>query len=388
MATVLTAEQAIIDHFRSGFVPRDQWRIGMEVEHVCLRSGWQRIRYEGGRGSVGAVLDDLLEPLGGTPDFEDGHLIGLHSPHGKVTLEPGGQIEWSSPPCSSLHELTQRLDYWLSEFRIVLNRHDVVTLDRGFDAITPLRAVPWVPKSRYRAMRERYSGGPSTAYRAMTNTAGVHVSVDYADREDWRRKYRAMLLATPIVAAVFGNSPVRITRRPYRAIRPLLWLGMDPARCDPPPAAFRDDFQLEDWARWVCQVPRLFEPTGPGGVEDWMLHLSSVFTPVRCSRHLEVRTIDMQSDDRLPAAPAFWYGLLYSDRALSGLLETLAPYGDPRRWRRDLERACRHGRSASPEIAERTEQVLALARGGLRELAEASADDPWPALTALDRVAA
>ena len=81
-------------------------------------------------------------------------------------------------------------------------------------------------------------------------------------------------------------------------------------------------------------------------LDDWELHLSSIFTEVRSYTYLEVRSADMQPDDLVMAVPSFWTGLLYDDAALDDALELGRPFDSPAAWRRAMDAAARSGLAA------------------------------------------
>ena len=107
-ATGVNFQQQIVEYFLEGCKPRAEFRIGMEVEHLCVRlSDGARLPYFGDEESVLAVLQHLLDTRGGVPVAQDGNTIGIQADWGDVTLEPGGQIEWASPPCRRLSNLIE-----------------------------------------------------------------------------------------------------------------------------------------------------------------------------------------------------------------------------------------------------------------------------------------
>jgi glutamate--cysteine ligase len=102
-------------------------------------------------------------------------------------------------------------------------------------------------------------------------------------------------------------------------------------------------------------------------LEDWKLHLNTLFPEVRLKKTIEIRGADVQSTDMACALPALWTGLLYDERAL-GEAEALVEgwrYEEvaelrTRVWREGLRAAFR-GRP----LAEVAERVVAIADGGL-----------------------
>lgn len=370
------------DYFRSRCKPKSQHRVGMEVEHICVRtSDGQRIAYDTGDGCVLTLLDELQTSLGGEQVFRGDLLFGIEGDWGKVTLEPGNQIEWSSPARATSQDLQADLDHWLLHFNTALRNNGVVAVSSGLDG-TNIRRVPWIPKRRYDIMADHYRRNANVAHRAMLNTAGVHVSFDYADAQDWQRKFRALTVATPAAIALFANSPGRFRDQSFVALRPVLWLEMDEQRSSLPNDAFSPDYSLERWADWVTDRPALLQEIEgtlhPGdnrslsdayeaheGFDDvWKLQVGTIFTPVRSHAHLEVRTIDTQPDDRLAAVPAFWAGLVSHEPTLNRVLDVLAEIQDEVTWRNLFYRACRFGLEDAP-INQLAGTLLELAREGL-----------------------
>jgi len=69
------------------------------------------------------------------------------------------------------------------------------------------------------------------------------------------------------------------------------------------------------------QTFRAFMKSGFDGhsatLEDWRLHLNTLFPEVRLKRTIEIRGADVQSTDMACALPALWTGILYDDLALA-----------------------------------------------------------------------
>ncbi|MEZ6128573.1 MAG: glutamate-cysteine ligase family protein [Planctomycetaceae bacterium] len=382
MSNSIVADR-IATYLRSHFKRAENHLVGMEVEHICIRTiDAGRIAYDSGGGCVLDVLQSLQGRLGGEKAEVDGRWVGLNGEWGKVTLEPGNQIEWSSPPRSTCHQLINDLDRWLMQFKSVLRDLGLMSLPEGYDT-TSIRHVPQSPGRRYELMCEHYASKDDVAHKAMFNTAGIHVNFDCSDDLDWQKKFRLMLLASPVAIAIFANSPGHLNGSRYVAVRPVLWRNMDPERCQLPADVFRDDFSLDDYARWIADRPMLLSqrdsvlhlgsgqslaerfPDGDVSQNALELHLGSIFTPVRINGPLEVRTIDTQPDDRLGAVSAFWSGLLNHAPTLDQTLDLLWSAETADDWSNLLIRACRFGRH-DPELSRQSHELLDLAFQGLR----------------------
>ena len=88
----------LVDYFNQAARPRERWLVGLEVEKMGVAAdGGRSIPYE----TVRRVLEAYHRRRGGTRVHEGEHLIGLDGEWGEISLEPGGQVEWSSPCTSS-----------------------------------------------------------------------------------------------------------------------------------------------------------------------------------------------------------------------------------------------------------------------------------------------
>ena len=101
-------------------------------------------------------LESALEQIASAPDAkayrEEGRIIAIESSWGSLTLEPGGQVELSGNPHTSLQAVHQEA---LSFYHTVQDAigPEWVQLAAGYP-FAPLDAIKWVPKSRYAIMRE------------------------------------------------------------------------------------------------------------------------------------------------------------------------------------------------------------------------------------------
>jgi glutamate--cysteine ligase len=238
--------------------------------------------------------------------------------------------------------------------------------------------MPWMPKSRYRIMREYFRRKGRLAHRMMTQSASIQAAFDYADAADWTRRFRAAAMLAPVATALFANSS-RIDGGDsgYLSYRHAIWRETDDDRCGLPRAVFEDGFGLDRWVEWLLDVPLLFRrggeglvapdgstfrqllegPAGPSlTMQDWATHCSSVFTEVRSYTYMEVRTADLLPDREAFAAPVFWTAMLYDDEATEAAL-ALGEGLDHAGWSRAMESAARLGLDGEYE------------RRGLREIA-------------------
>ncbi len=361
----LTCPQ-LADYFRQAFRPRNEWMVGIEVEAMGRDASTSRpLAYEAEGPSVRRVIEAYAAARGGALVFEGDRPVGIDAAWGGITLEPGGQVEWSSRPARDLTELAGEIDGHLRAMRDVASALNVAWLDVAVEPTAPLSEMPWMPKARYGIMREIMGRRGRLAHRMMTQTASVQCAFDFASDQDWARKFRAAALLTPIAVALFANSShVDGADSGWASYRQAIWRETDPDRCDLPDVVFDPQFGIDAWVEWVCDVPTLFLRRERGLIasggpplrallaqsgcdavtmNDWELHLSSIFTEVRSYSYIEVRSADLQPGPLVLAIPAFWTGLLYDDTALDAALALGRPFDTPAAWRRGMDEASRRG---------------------------------------------
>lgn len=377
------------DYFREAFRPREEYRVGMELEKHGLVGG-RPLPYDGEPASVRGTLVYLRDRRGGDPVYEGDKLIGIEAPWGSITLEPGGQVEWSSQPVPDLDRLDADLRDHLAALSAAGEALGIRWGDRGVLADVPLDAMPWMPKARYGIMRDVLGARGRLAHRMMTQTASIQCAFDFSSEEDWVKKFRTAALLAPVAVALFANSS-RIDGKEsgYRSYRQAIWRETDPDRCDLPAIVFEPGFDLERWVAWCADVPTIFVRRGnglvPSGgvpfrrlldrcgcdavtIEDWELHLSTIFTEVRSYAYIEARSADLQPDDLALAVPAFWTGLLYHDDSLDAALRLGAAHDTLASWRAAMEEAARHGldgEAGGRSLRDLAARALGLAAWGL-----------------------
>ncbi len=376
-------------YFLDACRPRERWLVGMELEKLGrdADSGLP-LPYRGDGASVRGVLDWLLERRGGDPIFEGNNLIGIDAAWGGISLEPGGQVEWSSRPSPDLDELDSQLRTHLGLMDEAAARLGVRWLDVSVDPEHAVEAMPWMPKARYKIMRPYMGDHGRLAHRMMTQTASIQCAFDFESAEDWALKMRAGGLLAPLATALFANSThVDGADSGYRSYRQAIWAETDPDRCGVPAVVFEPGFSVDRWIDWVLDVPamfrfrsrglvpagglpfsRLLELTGCDALkpEDWELHLSGIFTDVRSYSYVEVRSADLLPDDAIMAVPTFWTGILYHADSLRGAIERCRAWDGADRWRRLMHDASRRGLAAST----RSGPLRDAAAGRLAALAE------------------
>ncbi|NBC32235.1 MAG: glutamate--cysteine ligase [Alphaproteobacteria bacterium] len=337
----ITSKRQLVEYLESGCKPQELWRIGTEHEKFVFRLDDLRpAPYDGPRG-IKALLEGLRR-YGWRPHFEGENLIALEDGHGgSITLEPGGQVELSGAPLKTIHQTCDETQEHLRELRQVNQELGLGMIGLGFQPKWPREAIPWMPKHRYRIMKQYMPTVGRLGLDMMTRTCTVQVNLDFESEPCMVQKFRVGLALQPIATALFANSPFTEGRpNGYQSYRSFIWTETDPDRCGELPFVFEDGFGFERYVDYVLDVPmylvirdgRLIDAAGQSfrdflkgelpalprelpTLSDWETHLTTVFPEVRLKRYLEMRGADGGPWRRLCALPALWVGLLYDDDA-------------------------------------------------------------------------
>jgi glutamate--cysteine ligase len=338
----ITDRRELVAYLEAGCKPKSDWRIGTEHEkfgytHDDLRP----LPYEGERG-VRALLEGLAARFGWRAISEHRRPIALQRGGASVTLEPGGQFELSGAPVKTLHETCAEVHEHLDQVRTVAEPLGIGMLGLGFQPKWRREDIPWMPKGRYRIMREYMPKKGNLGLDMMLRSCTIQVNLDFASETDMVQKFRVGLALQPLATALFANSPFTEGRpNGFLSYRSHIWTDTDPDRCGMLPFVFEDGMGFERYVDYALDVPMYFVyrdgayidasgqsfrdflggrlPALPGKIPtitDWNDHLTTLFPEVRLKRFLEMRGADGGPWRSLCALPALWVGLLYHQPVL------------------------------------------------------------------------
>jgi glutamate--cysteine ligase len=410
-------KRQLVEHHASGDKPPEAWRVGTEHEKfVFRRADLKRVPYEGPDG-IGALLQAMTR-FGWEPVLEKGKIIALkNDSRCSITLEPGGQFELSGAPLETVHQTCEEVHEHLRQVREVCDELGLGMIGLGFDPVSRRDEVPFMPKGRYRIMREYMPKKGRMGLDMMLRTCTVQANLDYRSEADMVRKFRASLALQPVAVALFANSPF-VEGRPsgYLSYRSLIWTDTDPDRCGTLPFVFEDGFGFERYVDYLLDVPMYFVyrdgnyidasgqsfrdfmagrlPALPGElprISDWMDHVTTAFPEVRLKTYLEMRGADGGPWRRLCALPALWVGLLYDSVSLDAACDLVSDWTEEEReaMRRDVPRLGLETPHRSRNLRDIALEVLEIAREGLHRRArrDACGEDETHHLDALFTVA-
>jgi glutamate--cysteine ligase len=293
---------------------------------------------------------ELLTVVAGDPDARPA-VADLHRAVRGLpctTLEPGGQVEVSTPPHAGPAAAIEATALALSAVRARLTSAGIEAAAVGLDPSRCARRI--VNGPRYDAMEAYFEGDGGAGLAMMCATASVQVNLDLGDAESLPRRWRLAHALGPVLVAAFANSPVAAGRPTGSASsRQQIWAALDRTRSAPalsslPPAdawaryalaaavmlvrASEDRYQPVghdlSFARWMAEGHELGYPT----LEDFAYHLTTLFPPVRPKGWLELRMIDAVPDPWWQVAVAVTAALLDDAEAFAVAEWTCRPVAD------------------------------------------------------------
>jgi dimethylhistidine N-methyltransferase/glutamate--cysteine ligase len=285
------------------------------VRRIAAQLGWNECR------STKAAMSEFR-----TPDS------------GRVTFEPGGQLEYSAPPALSLSELTRDLQRVVEHVRAAMAPAGIMCAALGIDPVNPIEATTLqLDAERYRRMDRHFASVGKFGARMMRQTASLQICLDVGD--DPYERFALLESLSPYVIAIFANSAMYAgAASGHMSYRAHAWRSLDPSRTGlvhdgGEPAAAYTRFALS--ARTILTGPE-HEPaqafgeklaSGRAQVGDWTTHLTTLFPEVRPRGYFELRSCDAVAPEWYIAPLAFVAGLAYHAPSARAAREVLTPPG-------------------------------------------------------------
>jgi glutamate--cysteine ligase len=225
-------------------------QVGVELEWLVRKSGSAAAPAD--HEQVTRALADLTEA---------GELPG----GGRLTIEPGGQVEISSAPAAGIGSCVTQAGRDLAAVREALGSAGLTLAGMGVDPYRLPARVLDLP--RYAAMEQFFDRGGPWGRVMMCSTASVQVCVDAGGDDDgpsgYRYRWRLLHALGPVLVAAFANSPLRAGRLTgWKSTRQAVWAQLDPSRTRAPAGA---EPLFPEAASGNGTAPGLIRPGGPVG---------------------------------------------------------------------------------------------------------------------------
>lgn len=397
----LEGREQLVEVLANGAKPRAEWKIGTEHEKFAFEKDVVTpVGFAGERG-IEALLKGMQRHSDEyAPSYEGERLIGLKKPSacGKfaasITLEPGGQFELSGAPLDTIHQTKAEISAHFEDVAAVAGPMGIGFLGNGYSPKFSLDDTPRMPKGRYDVMRAYMPKVGGAGLAMMHATATVQVNLDFASEADMVRKFQVGLALQPLATALFANSAFKEGAvSGYQSYRSEVWMDVDPARCGMLPFVFEPGMGFEAYVDYALNVPMYFIyregrylEAGGGSfadfmagrietdkeirptMDDWLLHLTTLFPEVRLKQFLEMRGADCGPMPYLTALPAFWTGLLYHGPVLDAAAKLVGRFEFAAfdELRRRVPREGLKAELGAYKLIDIAKEVLAMAHEGLK----------------------
>jgi len=394
----ITDKAQLSAYIASGCKPDQIRRIGTEHEKFAFSLNTLKPLTYAGPNGIRVLLEKLTE-FGWEPVLENGQPIALTKPdHSSITLEPGGQVELSGAPLETIHQTCREVTGHIKQVKDVADELGAGILGLGYQPKWSLDDVGWMPKGRYKIMREYMPTRGSLGLHMMLATCTVQVNLDFRSESHMAEMFRAALALQPLATALWANSPFRDGKKnDFLSFRSHIWTDTDPDRCGVMPFVFEDNFGFESYVDYMLDMPMYFVyrdgqyidasglsfwdfmagklPALPGetpSIKDWEDHLTTAFPEVRLKKFIEMRGADGGPSKNLCALPAFWVGLLYDDQALADVISMISDwsYDEVSALRDEVPVAALKTPFRGSTLQDLAKDVLAIAKQGLERRAK------------------
>ncbi|AOY75206.1 glutamate--cysteine ligase [Clostridium formicaceticum] len=379
--------KTIVAFIKSGEKEKKDFNLGVEIEHIVIKKeSFDSVTYYEEEGIQ--VILNKLAPQGYTLKYEDNYLLALEGKTEIITLEPGGQLEVSMSPTMDIKEIEANYLNFLKKVIPILEEQNQLLMAIGYHPKTSIKDIPFNPKTRYQYMADYFKKKGKYAHNMMKGTASLQVVIDYANEEDFIKKFKVANFLSPLLHLMTDNAPIfegEVFEK--NSIRNIIWENTDKDRSSIVPGTFKGKFGYREYAEYILNTPPIFIikdgaliPTYDKKVKDLLdpYHvtqeeishiLSMVFPDVRVRKYIEIRM-----GDTLPYPLNLGYialikGLFYNEIALEYLYEMANNLEEEkvRQAKEDIIEKGFEGRYKCKVIYDFVPVLFDLAKKGLKE---------------------
>jgi glutamate--cysteine ligase len=328
--------------------PAASMKVGIEAELIPVDAATRKpVPIEKGllpiieRHAASAGWTAVFSPKG-APQFE---IAG----GGRLTFEPGGQVEYAAPPTVAPSALLENVRHVIGPLTRAAADAGVDLVGAGIDPFNGSDAAPLqIAAERYRLMDAYFATIGEAGARMMRQSASIQVNIDAGPEP--HRTWKVLNAAAPYLTAIFANSRAFAgADSGWASYRGRTWQTLDPSRTG---LAWGPTGDASGYVEFALEARSIFarSATGEylrfgdrvrnGGVtpHDVAQHLSTLFPEVRPRCWFEIRSIDAQRPQWYAAPVLLTTGIAFDREALVQVDELLGT-PDPRL----LERAALEG---------------------------------------------
>lgn len=317
----------IKSHILSQTVDKGRRKIGIEVECFVYTKNYKRLSVN---SSKEYSATDLLHELNNI----------FKKKNGSYSLEPGGQIEWSSPPFEDIRDLEKSIYSYKKSIDSVLEKRGLISLYIGVEPFCDPDSINLIKQKKYQLMNLNMEKRGTLGKWMMRNTSSIQVNYDIIDENDLEEVMFIADCIHPISAYLFSNSPFQLGKPVgENNLRNHIWENTDTTRCR---TLFDHKIDhpnqlLDSYIEFMMGVPGIFKLDNELEIQDTDLTLGKdlmkklindkirsedivaalhqIFTNVRLKSLIEIRDIDCLPFKHILAPVAFLTGLI-SDKSI------------------------------------------------------------------------
>lgn len=268
--------------------------------------------------------------------------------NGIYSLEPGGQLEWSSPPYRNLNTLFSALGKHKQALMEVVNANDLRIISYGVDPNYGPDDIDLIDQLKYQLMNVNMEQNGTRGKWMMRNTTSVQINYDIASEKDMEDMTFVADCLQPVSAYLFANSPFQFGKSTgNQNLRNVIWENTDNPRCRNliDHGINSQEGLIDRYIEYIMTVPGIFELNETGMIvdtnqtlgerlidletrgelrtEDIQAALHQIFTNVRLKHLVEVRGADRPPQGYEMAPVAFWTGALTSETVRDEILSVV-----------------------------------------------------------------
>ena len=277
---------------------------------------------------------------------------------GKLTFEPGGQVEHSTKVHATAASAMDDLEFVRNGLERIFERDGQALVTLGVDPWHDVLDVPQQLRGpRYRAQSEFYEQRGRAGRTMMRHTTSLQINLDIGPGRIGAERWALTNLISPLITSCFTTSPCETAKdceggRCASSVRAQVWRTLDPTRTGFPAGLTDTDGSTapEHYADLVldADVMMFRRPGQPGGMatgtlgftfrtwiesghplfgaptlDDLDYHLTTVFPEVRARGFLELRAADGLPGKLVAPFVVLVTGLIYDAAARRAALDLL-----------------------------------------------------------------
>ncbi len=348
----ITMIEIFKQYFEKSVKKTEDFKIGIEFESLGYNISSNDYPEYKGKNGIEHMLHSIADENGFEKFFDKENIIYIvKKDFGNVSVEPGGQIEFSSTPQADLHALRDSLATYLQMMIAMQNKTDINLFFSGTRPTKSPDEMMLLPKQRYGVMYNHYMPKVGKLGRyMMKSSTSIQVALDYSSIQEMLFNFKLMSILQPFVNSIFLNSPLiegKITE--FKSFRMNIWQDTDKMRSGVPDFLFGKNPKLEEYIDQIIKTPIYYAlddddeivensigmdfleyikkyPKDP--LEKFLHHLNTIFYDVRTSSYIENRAIDGNTPENAMAVVAIFTGVQYSSQEQrERLFKVLEPLG-------------------------------------------------------------